>query len=113
VETVIVLYFAVGVAIGAGLLGWVAVSSIRRHGFRDAVRAATRESLADPPLVGTFARLCVIAYPVLFVWAVVTDGMDVVAAAVFVLLWLGGLALLRWHLKTKARRQQTHGGSAD
>jgi hypothetical protein len=61
VRTFVLLYVALGIVIGAVLFGWAAVSAVRRHGFRSAVRAGVREALDDPPLVGTFAWLCVLA----------------------------------------------------
>jgi hypothetical protein len=42
VGTVVSVYLVVGFLIGFALLGWIAVSSVRRHGFRTAVRGGAR-----------------------------------------------------------------------
>jgi hypothetical protein len=101
-RTFVLVYVALGVVIGAVLFGWAAVSSVRRHGLRSAVRAGVREALDDPPLLGTFAWLCVLAFPLLFVVAVATDGFDLAGAVAFLLVWLVGLALLRRQLRRRA-----------
>jgi hypothetical protein len=105
VRTFVLLYVALGIVIGAVLFGWAAVSAVRRHGFRGAVRAGVREALDDPPLVGTFAWLWVLAYPVLFVVAVATEGFDLAGAVALLLIWLVGLALLRRQLRRRAPRR--------
>jgi hypothetical protein len=105
VTSFVLAYLAAGIAAGAAVIGWAAVTSVRRHGFRSAVRGAARASTDDPPLVGAFAWLCVLAYPVLFVIAVATDGFDAVGAAAVFVLWLGAIGLLRWHLRARSRRR--------
>jgi hypothetical protein len=115
VRTFTLAYLAAGFAIGIGLFGWAAVSSVRRHGFRRAVsgtRKFFREDLPLYPKVPLAAWLGIVAFPVLAIWATVVDGFDAAGAVALFLLWLGSLALLRWHLKARARWQRRHGVNA-
>jgi hypothetical protein len=106
VRTVVALYLAVGFLIGLGLFGWIAVSSARRHGFRNAVRGAARTYVEEPPTywrVPVVGWLFVIALPLIAVWARVRGDWDPVGAVFVGLLWLLYLALLRWHCRAKTR----------
>ena len=108
--TFVLVYLAVGSLIGFALFGWVAVSSVRRYGFRNAVRGAARTFIEELPLywrVPVAAWMFVIALPLIAVWAIVTDGWDPVAAIMVGLLWVAYLALLRWHYRAKARARGT------
>jgi hypothetical protein len=49
---------------------------------------------------------------VIAVWATVVDGFDAAGAIALLLMWLGSLALLRWHLRAKARWERRHGVNA-
>jgi hypothetical protein len=71
-----------------------------------------REELPLYPKVPIAAWLGIIAFPVLTIWATVTDGFEVGGAIALLLLWLGSVALLRWHLKAKSRWEQRHGVDA-
>jgi hypothetical protein len=77
VRTFTLVYLAAGFAIGIGLFGWAAVSSVRRHGFRrtlSGTRKFFREELPLYPKVPIAAWLGIIAFPALTIWATVTDG---------------------------------------
>src|SRR3954466_11449585 len=104
--TFIGVYLAVGVLVGFALLGSIAVSSVRRHGFRKAVRGAARTYVAELPLywrVPVVGWMFVIALPLIAVWASVRGDWDPVGAVFVGLLWLLYVALLRWHYRAKAR----------
>lgn len=108
--TFIGVYLAVGVLVGFALFGSVAVSSIRRHGFRKAVRGAARTYVAELPLywrVPVVGWIFVIALPLIAVWNVVKGDWDPVGAIFVAFLWLLYLALLRWHYRAKARARDT------
>ena len=69
VGTFIAVYLTVGF-----LIGWLAVSSVRRHGFRRAVRGAARKYVEELPLywrVPVAGWMFVIALPLIAVWAIV------------------------------------------
>ena len=111
-ETVVAVYLAVGFLFGLALCGWIAVSSVRRHGFRTAVRRATRAYLDELPLnwrVPVAGWMFVIAAPVIAVWASVDGDWDPSGAFLLVLLWLLYVALLRWHYRAKARDRRRTG----
>ena len=104
--TVVAVYLAVGFLIGVALFGWIAVSSIRRHGYRNAVRGAARTYVEELPTywrVPVVGWMFVIALPVIAVWASVRGDWDPVGAVFVGLLWLLYVALLRWHYRAKAR----------
>jgi hypothetical protein len=106
VRTFATVFLAVGFVLGFGLFAWAALASIRRHGFRNAVRDATRAYVAELPLywrVPIAAWLFVVALPLLAVWGIVEGEWDPVAAAFLAVLWLAYLVLLRWHFRAKAR----------
>jgi len=74
VGTFIAVYLTVGFLIGFALFGWLAVSSVRRHGFRKAVRGAARKYVEELPLywrVPVAGWMFVIALPLIAVWAIV------------------------------------------
>ena len=105
-ETVVAVYLAVGFLIGFALFGWIAVSSVRRHGFRNAARGAARTYIEDLPLywrVPVVGWMFVIALPLIAMWATVRGDWDPVGAVSVGLLWLLYLSLLRWHYRAKAR----------
>ena len=104
--TVVAVYLAVGILIGLVLLGWIAVSSVRRHGFRNAVRGGARTYVEELPTywrVPVVGWMFVIALPVIAAWESVKGDWEPVGAVFVGLLWLLCLALLRWHYRTKAR----------
>ena len=106
VGTVVAVYLAVGFVISFALYGWIAVSSVRRHGFRNAARGAARtyvEELTTYWRVPVVAWMFVIALPLIAVWASVKGDWDPVGAVFLALLWLLYLALLRWHYRAKTR----------
>jgi MFS family permease len=106
VGTVVAVYLAVGFLIGFALFGWIAVCSVRRHGYRDAVRGAARTYVEELPMywrVPVVGWLYVIALPVIAVGASVRGDWDPIGAVFLGLLWLLYLALLRWHYRAKAR----------
>lgn len=105
-ETVVAVYLAVGSLIGFALFGWIAVSSVRRHGFRNAARGAARTYIEELPLywrVPVVGWMFVIALPLIAVWATIRGDWDPVGAVSVALLWLLYLSLLRWHYRAKAR----------
>jgi hypothetical protein len=59
VETFISVHFAIGFLIGLGLYGWAAVSTVRREGFRVAVRSGARTYIEELPL---YWRVPVVAW---------------------------------------------------
>jgi hypothetical protein len=106
VETFIAIFLAAGFLIGFALFGWLAVSSVRRHGFRKAARGAARTYVEKLPLywrVPVAGWTCVVALPLIAVWAIVKGDWDPVGAVLVGLLWLLYFALLRWHYRAKAR----------
>jgi hypothetical protein len=106
VETVVAVYLAVGFLIGFALFGWIAVSSVRRHGFRKAASSAARTYIEELPLywrVPVVGWMFVIALPLIAMWAIVGGDWDPVGAVAVGLLWLLYLSLLRWHYRAKAR----------
>ena len=110
VATVVAVWLVVGSLIGLALFGWIAASSVRRHGFRRAVRWAGRTYVEEIPTywrVPVVGWLFVIALPLIAVWASVKGDWDPVGAVFVGLLWLLYLALLRWHYRVKARRRGT------
>jgi hypothetical protein len=110
VGTVVSVYLVVGFLIGFALLGWIAVSSVRRHGFRTAVRGGARAYVEELPMywrVPVVGWMFVIALPVIAVWESVKGNWDPVGAVFVGLLWLLYLALLRWHYRAKARGRGT------
>jgi hypothetical protein len=112
VESVVAVYLAVGLLVGLALYGWIAVSSVRRHGFRAAVRRATRGYLEELPLnwrVPVAGWMFVIAAPVIAVWASVNGDWDPSGAVLLGVLWLVYAALLRWHYRAKARDRRRPG----
>jgi hypothetical protein len=111
VETVVAVYLAVGFLIAIALFGWIAVSSVRHHGFRNAARGAARTYVEELPMywrVPVAGWMFVIALPAIAVWASVQGDWDPVGAVFVGLLWLLYLALLRWHYRAKARRRGAH-----
>jgi hypothetical protein len=116
VRTFVLAYLAVGLGVGFALLTWAALSSVRRHGFRRAARSAARQFLREDlplyPKTPWAAWLGLIAFPVIAIWATVVGGFDAAAAIALLLMWLGSLALLRWHFKAKARWERRHGVNA-
>ena len=115
-RTFTLAYLAAGFAVGAGLFGWAALSSVRRHGFRGAATVGTRRFLSEDlplfPLTPVAAWLGLVAFPGIAIWATVVDGFDAAGAIALLLMWLGSLAILRWHLKAKARWERRHGVDA-
>jgi hypothetical protein len=112
VETFIVGCLAIGFLIGLGLYGWAAVSTVRREGFRVAVRSGARTYIEELPLywrVPVVAWMFVIALPLIAGWATLNGDFDPVGATFVFVLWLFYLALLRWHYQAKARAQATSG----
>ena len=108
--TVVAVYLAVGLLIAIALFGWIAVSSVRRHGFRNAVRGAARTYVEELPRywrVPVVGWMFVIALPVIAVWASVRGDWDPVGAVFVGLLCLLYLALLRWHYRAEARGRGT------
>jgi MFS family permease len=108
--TFIAVFLAVGLLIGFALFGWIAVSSVRRHGFRKAVRGAARTYVDELPLywrVPVAGWMFVIALPLIAVWNVIKGDWDPVGAIFVAFLWLLYLALLRWHYRAKARARDT------
>ncbi len=100
------IFLAVGFLLSMGVFGWLAVWSVRRHGFRDAVRGAARMYAEELPLywrVPVAAWTFVVALPIIAIWAILRGDWDPVGAAFVALLWLTWLALLRWHQRAKAR----------
>jgi hypothetical protein len=86
-------------------LGFLVVTSIRRHGFRNAARSAARTYVEELPLcwrVPWAAWTFLIAAPLIAVWAIVKGEWDPVGIFL-ALLWLLYLALLRWHSVANAR----------
>jgi hypothetical protein len=107
VQTFIVVYLAFGFVVGFGLFGWAALSSVRRHGFRNSVTGGAQELVNELPFywrVPVVAWLGIIALPVLSAWAFIRDGVDALGVIILCLLWLGSFALLRWRRSAKARR---------
>jgi hypothetical protein len=103
----VAVYLLAGFLLGLGLCGWLAVASVRRHGFRHAIRGATRtylEYLALYWRVPVAAWTFLIALPLIAAWAILKGDWDPVGAIYVALIWLLYLALLRWH--RRARRQQ-------
>ena len=104
--TFVAVYLAIGFLLGLALFGWLAVSAIRRHGVRNAVRGAARTYAEELPL---YWRLPVaawtfeIALPLIAGWAIVNGDWDPVGAIFLALLWLLYFALLRWHWAAKGR----------
>ena len=105
-RTFVAVYLAVGFVIGFGLLGWIAVASARRHGLRHSLHRAAQTYVAELPLywrVPVVAWTCLIALPVIAVWAIAEGEWDPVGAAFVALLWLLYLALLKWHHRALKR----------
>jgi hypothetical protein len=112
VETFVVVYLAIGFLIGFGLYGWAAVSTVRRQGFRVAVRNAARTSIEEFPLywrVPVVAWMFVIALPAIAGWATLHGDFDPAGAVAVVLLWLLYLELLQWHYRAAARARANSG----
>ena len=113
-QTFIAVYLAVGFLIGIALFGWAAVSSVRHHGFRKAVRSAATTYVEELPLywrVPVVAWMFVVALPLIAVWAIVNGRWDPLGAISVALVWLLYLALLRWHDRAKSKtklRQRLH-----
>jgi membrane associated rhomboid family serine protease len=110
VGTVVAVYLAAGFLIGFALFGWIVVLSVRRHGFRNAVRGAARAYAEELPMywrVPVVGWMFVIALPLIAVWTSVKGNWDPVGAVFVGLLWLLYLALLRWHYRAKARGRGT------
>jgi hypothetical protein len=106
IETFIGVYLGIGFLVAFGLLGWLMVSSVRRHGFRSTVRGAVRVYLEELPLnwrVPVAAWMFLIALPLIAAWSILADEFDEVGAIFVTLLWLLYFALLRWHRRAKAR----------
>jgi hypothetical protein len=111
VRTFAAVYLAVGFLIVIGLFGWLAVSSVRRHGVRNAVRGAARTYVEELPLywrVPVAAWICVIVLPLIAAWATIKGEWDPVGVIFVALLWLLYFALLRWHWRAKARARDAH-----
>jgi hypothetical protein len=101
----VAIFLAFGFVLGLGLYGWIAVSSVRRHGFRKATRGATRAYLEELPLywsVPWAAWTFLVALPIIAIWEIVDGDWDPVGAVSLALLWLGWFAMLRWHRRAKA-----------
>jgi len=65
--------------------------------------------VADLPLywrVPIAAWLFLVGLPLLAVWEIVRGDWDLVGAVFLALLWIGYLALLRWHFRAKARARE-------
>jgi len=109
VHTFVAVYLAIGFLLGLALFGWLAVSAIRRHGVRNAVRGAARTYAEELPLywrVPVAAWTFVIALPLIAAWAIVNGDWDPVGAIFLALLWLLYFGLLRWHWAAKGRARQ-------
>jgi hypothetical protein len=110
VRTFIGVYVAVGFLVGFGLFGWLGISSVQRRGLRATVRGAARTLAEELPLywrVAVAAWMFVIALPLIAAWAVLEGEVDAAGVISVTLAWLLGLALLRWHLRAKARARET------
>jgi hypothetical protein len=110
VQTFTILYLAIGFLIGFGLYGWATVSTVRREGFRVAVRNGARSYIEALPLywrVPVVAWMFVVALPLIAGWATLNGDFDPVGAIFVFLLWLLYLGLLRWHYQAKVRAQAT------
>jgi hypothetical protein len=91
------------------LFGWLAVSTVRRHGLRNAVRRGAQTYVDELPLywrVPVAAWTFVIALPLIAFWAILNGEWDPVGAVFVALLWLLYLALLRWHRAPSGRRKR-------
>ena len=109
--TFITVYLAVGFLIALSLFGWIAVSSVRRHGFRSSVRGATHTFLEELPLywrTRVAAWVFVIVLPLIAAWEAVDGDVDATDAISLAVVWLLWFALLRWHLRAKARARHLH-----
>jgi ABC-type antimicrobial peptide transport system permease subunit len=72
VRTFAALYLTVGFLAGLFLFSWVAVASVRRHGFRNAMRGAARtyaEELSTYWRVPVAAWTVLIGLPLVAAWA--------------------------------------------
>jgi hypothetical protein len=106
VETFVAAYLAIGFVIGFALFGWAAMSAIRRHGLRGALRSGRRTYIQELPLywrVPVASWMFVITLPLIAGWVTLNGDFDAVGAISVFLLWMLYLALLRWHYKAKAR----------
>jgi hypothetical protein len=106
IEIFIGVYLGIGFLVFFGLVGWVTVSSVRRHGFRSTARGAARAYLEELPLnwrVPVAAWMFLIALPLIAAWSILTGEFDAVGALFLALIWLLYFALLRWHRRAKAR----------
>jgi hypothetical protein len=109
VRAFVAVYLAVGFLLGLGLFGWLAVSGIRRHGFRNAVKGAARTYIEELPLywrVPVAAWTFVIAAPLIALWAIVNGEWDPAGAILLALLWLLYVGLLRWHRAAKEQARE-------
>src|SRR3954447_138509 len=109
VGTFVAVYLAIGFLVGLALFGWLAVSAIRRHGVRNAVRGAARTYAEELPLywrVPVAASTFVIALPLIAAWAIATGDWDPVGVIFLTLLWLLYVGLLRWHWAAKGRSRE-------
>jgi hypothetical protein len=97
-ETFVAVYLMIGFLIGFGLLGWLAVSTVRREGFRRAIGSGARTYLEYFPRywrVPVVAWTFVIALPLMATWATLKGDFDAVGAIFVFLLWMLCLGLLR------------------
>jgi len=106
VDTFVAVYLAIGSLLALALFGWLAISAIRRHGVRNAVRGAARTYAEELPLywrVPVAAWTFVIALPLIVAWAIASGDWDPVGTIFLALLWLLYFGLLRWHRAAKGR----------
>ena len=97
----VAVYLALGFFASLGLFGWLAVASVRRDGFRNAVRGGARAYFRELPLywrVPVVAWTFLIAAPIIAAWAIAAGQWDPVGATFVAILSLAYLSLLRWHL---------------
>ena len=110
-QTFTVIFLGIGFIIGITLFGWAAVSSVRRHGFREAVRRAAAGYVDELPLywrVPVVAWLFVIALPLIAVEAIINGEWETGGAISVAIMWLLYVALLRWHYRAKSRALDSH-----
>ena len=105
-ETFVAVYLAIGFLIAFALLGWLAVSTVRREGFRRAIGSGARTYFEYLPFywrVPVVAWTYVIALPLIATWATLKGDLDAVGAIFVFLLWMLYLGLLRWHYRAKTQ----------
>lgn len=105
-STLIVVFLVVGGVVATALFGLVAVTSVRRNGFRRSASGAARAYLEEQPLYWStpvVAWLGVLGVPVVAFWTTLSNGLLLADLVALAILWLLFIALLRWHFRAKAR----------